>query len=187
LAICFTAYHGLMHIGELVVPDDAKHLSIHKLTLRRTVKITDDNNSHTFEFLLPTHKTDPLFHGSSVIIQARAAPLDPKSIFIHYLNLRDSCFPFLPLLWLRRSGLPPSCSWFISKLHLHFPPEISGHSFHSGGATRLALAGVPDDKIKMIGRWSSEAWRIYVRKNPVVLLAKVSSSSSIFDILLNDS
>ena len=33
LAICFTAYHGLMHISKLVVPDDPKHLSIHKLTL----------------------------------------------------------------------------------------------------------------------------------------------------------
>src|SRR5258708_26928484 len=33
LAICFTAYHGLMRIGELVIPDDCKRLNFRKVIL----------------------------------------------------------------------------------------------------------------------------------------------------------
>ena len=111
-----------------------------RYTLHQTVKITDDGNLHTFEFLLPTHKTNLLFHSSSILIQACAAPLNPKSVFTCYLTVCDSLFPFLPLLWLCKNSLPPSHSWFINKLHSHFPPEISGHSFCSGGVMHLTLA-----------------------------------------------
>src|SRR5258708_3037314 len=64
--------------------------------------------------------------------------------------------------------------------YLFIPKEFSRHSFQAGGATHLAAVGIPNDKIQAMGHWSSEAWRSYVRKNPVVLLANVSPSS-VFD------
>ncbi|KAF9503313.1 hypothetical protein BS47DRAFT_1282181, partial [Hydnum rufescens UP504] len=63
-------------------------------------------------------------------------------------------------------GSIPTQSWFISLLQSIFPKEIAGHSFHSGGVTHLALMGVPNDKIKAMGHWSSEAFRMYIRKDP---------------------
>ncbi|KIJ24417.1 hypothetical protein M422DRAFT_194709 [Sphaerobolus stellatus SS14] len=47
--------------------------------------------------------------------------------------------------------------------------DVAGHSLHSGGATALALAGVPDNAIQAMGRWSSDTWRIYIRKHPVLI------------------
>jgi hypothetical protein len=41
----------------------------------------------------------------------------------------------------------------------------------AGGATSLAEAGVPPATIQAMGRWSSHAFQIYIRKNPVVLHA----------------
>ena len=41
--------------------------------------------------------------------------------------------------------------------------EFAGHSFRIGGATDLALAGVPDHEIQAAGRWTSEAFKRYMR------------------------
>src|SRR5258708_3606682 len=180
LAICFMAYHGLMRLGEIVTPDNPKMLNFRKLSLRRTVEFIQNNSIRAFKFNLPTHKADRRYHGNSIIIQSRHSPLDPVSVFSCYLDARDSSFFFLPHLWLRQDGSFPSRSWFTHKLHLFLPKEFSGHSFRAGGATHLAAVGIPNDKIQAMGRWSSEAWRSYVRKNPVVLLANMSPSS-VFD------
>jgi integrase len=37
------------------------------------------------------------------------------------------------------------------------------HSFRRGGATAALRAGVPEEFIKLQGRWKSDAWRLYVR------------------------
>jgi hypothetical protein len=74
----------------------------------------------------------------------------------------------------------------ISTLHnqvlrAFFPDSISGHSLRAGGATSLAASGVPFDRIRAMGRWSSDAFRIYVRKNPALLHALVFNGRSIHD------
>ena len=49
----------------------------------------------------------------------------------------------------------------------------SGHSFGIGAATAAAMAGVPADTIKMLGRWESDAYRLYIR-TPRETLAAIS-------------
>lgn len=39
----------------------------------------------------------------------------------------------------------------------------SGHSFRIGAASAAAAVGVPAYFIKMLGRWSSDAYHLYVR------------------------
>ena len=49
----------------------------------------------------------------------------------------------------------------------------SGHSFHSGTATMAAKRGVQDSTIRMLGRWRSDAFQLYI-KTPRHQLAIVS-------------
>ena len=182
LAICFTAYHGLMKIGELVIPDDPKRLNIRKTILRHTIKISHKNSIRTYEFELPTSKSNQRFFGNTILIQARTGSLNPFAIFEGYLAQRDHLFPFFPQLRVRKSGHLPSRSWFTRRLRTILPTDFSGHSFRAGGAMRLAEVGVPEEKIQAMGRWSLEAWRIYIRKNPIILVAKASAPKSIFDL-----
>jgi hypothetical protein len=98
-----------------------------------------------------------------------------------YIDSRDALFPFHPQLWLKADGTIPLRSWFITRLHHYFGPDIAGQSMHAGGATAMAEAGAVPELIKGAGRWSSTSFERYIRKNPVVLHALILSRSSHYD------
>ena len=64
-------------------------------------------------------------------------------------------------------GTNPTRSFFIKQPRLFFKNDVSG----AGGATTLAKMGSPPSLIQAIGCWTSESFRIYVRKNPVLIQA----------------
>ena len=47
---------------------------------------------------------------------------------------------------------------------------FSGHSFHSGDATTAASRGI-NATIKMLGRWKSEAYQLYIETTREQLVA----------------
>ena len=169
LALLLTGFHALCRLGELVWPDKLAHQNYQKLSLRSSVTWPDNS----FSFFLPANKTDPFFEGNRIVIQHLDMSTDPFRPFTAYLHSRDHKFPYHPELWLRNDGSSPRRAWFIRRLHLFFPNEISGQSMRAGGATSLAEAGVPANHIQAIGRWSSETFKIYLRKNPVVVHALI--------------
>ena len=135
--------------------------------LRHSVRLHQEN----YSFFLPSHKGDRFFEGNTILVQKLNTPTDPYNPFIAYLRSRDKLFPIHPELWLTSSGRVPTRHWFISRLRAFFPNEIAGQSMRSGGATSLAEAGADLATIQAVGRWSSEAFRIYIRKNPVLIHA----------------
>ena len=104
----------------------------------------------------------------------------PWSPFTKYLALRDHRFPFRAELWLKEDGSIPTRASFLRFLRRHFSGDVGGHSLRAGGATALAEAGIPPHIIQAIGRWSSDAFQIYIRRHPVFLAALLYSSSRWF-------
>jgi hypothetical protein len=130
----------------------------------------------SYQFILPGHKADRFFEGSLVLIQATLTPDDPFSPFTSYLAKQDSVFSFCPELWLRACGSIPTRSWFLSHFLRHFHHDIGGHSLRAGGATALPEAGLPFQIIQALGRWSSDAFQIYIRRHPTLLAAQIPTS-----------
>ena len=165
-----TGFHALMRLGELVFPDRRVLRNYRKISLRHTVCILPDQ----YSFFLPSHKGDRMFEGNTVVVQKHDTPTDPYRPFLNYLQSRDALFPLHPELWLTSQGTVPTRHWFLQRLRLFFPSEdYAGHSIRSGGATSLAEAGVDLSVIQAVGRWASPAFKIYIRKNPVVLHARL--------------
>jgi len=167
VAQLLTGFHALLRLGELAFPDLISLRDHRKISLRHTVILLEDG----FGFLLPGHKADRNFEGSRIIIKPFPHCPDPTTRFKSYLASRDSLFRLRPELWLRADGSIPMRSWFIQQLRTFFPSNIAGQSMRAGGATTLAEAGVPAEQIQAIGRWASDAWKIYIRKNPVLITA----------------
>lgn len=169
-------FYGLLHLGELVSPDELRLRDSTKLSLRTSVTTT----ATTFSFLLQREKSDDRYEGNRIVVSSSITEPDPFFLFNAYLTSRDHHFPLHPLLWLRSDGTVPTRSWFIRRLSSVFRLDnVSGHSMRAGGATSLAAAGVPPDRIQAIGRWRSSAWQRYVRKNPALLQALLFHGRSI--------
>lgn len=169
LAITFTAFFALMRLGELVAHDSKALRSTRKMSKRFPLTIKVDH----YSFHLPMHKADRFYEGSTIVVPRRPDDVNPIPIFSHYTELRDARHRFHPLLWLREDGTVPTRSWYIARLRRHFPVDIAGHSLRSGGATMYALSGMPDDRIQALGRWASDTFKIYIRKNPILLQALI--------------
>ncbi|KAI0037988.1 hypothetical protein FA95DRAFT_1666756 [Auriscalpium vulgare] len=76
------------------------------------------------------------------------------------VNLRD------PRKTIGRASVrlsPESFSYFL--------PGHKGDRFFEGNTVVIARRRWPDDRIQALGRWTSDTFRIYIRKNPVLLQA----------------
>lgn len=58
------------------------------------------------------------------------------------------------------------------------PSSYRGVSFRSGGATALTDAGVPIEHIRMVGRWKSNAYKVYIRTSPQDLMKSLAKMRS---------
>jgi hypothetical protein len=171
-----TGVHGLLRLGDLTFPDSSSIREWRKVTRRNTLDI----RPHQYSFVLPAHKADRFYEGNKVVVCAfessdSSPPFDPFPSFFRYLHSRDSLFPASSPLWLTSEGKIPTRSFFMSRFHALFSKSYGGASMRAGGATHLAMNNTPPELIRAMGRWSSNAWEIYIRLHPALLRSLLHS------------
>ncbi|KAG1829990.1 hypothetical protein EV424DRAFT_1378728 [Suillus variegatus] len=57
--------------------------------------------------------------------------------------------------------------------------NLKGHGLRIGGTLEYLLRGVPFDVVKSMGRWSSEAFTVYLRKHALILAPYLQESSAL--------
>ncbi|KIM36874.1 hypothetical protein M413DRAFT_31273 [Hebeloma cylindrosporum] len=174
VAMLLTGFFALMRLGELSFPDDKSLWDWCKVIRRDTVRVCLD----MYEFHLPHHKADRYFEGNRIIIQKDQFRHNPLSHFIAFLRSRDRLFPLSSPLWIMANGHVPTRSFFTSRLRRFFDASVAGQSMRAGGDTSLAEHGTPPSIIQALGRWSSQAFIIYIRKNPALIQAMLYSDCS---------
>ena len=63
--------------------------------------------------------------------------------------------------------------------------NYSSHSFRIGAATSASAAGIPDSFIRTLGRWSSDAYLVYIRTAQETLRSAASRLASVTRPALN--
>ena len=165
VAMLITGFFGLLRLGEMTFPDDTSLHNWKKVIRRNTVRVLESQ----YEFLLPGHKADRFFEGNKIIIPAHRFRLHPGLHFSRYLSSQDALHPIASPLWLTEAGFVPTRSFFIARLRQFFASDVAGHSLRAGGATALAEHGVSPSIIQAAGRWASDAFLLYICKNPTLL------------------
>ena len=167
-----TGFFALMRLGELSFPNSIKLHNWKKVSKRSSVVFSPEQ----YEFHLPGHKADQFFEGNRIIVRKQHySDINPVEFFSEYISSRDSIFPLLSPLWLTSKGTIPTRDFFVKRLRRFFNNNVAGQSMRAGGATSLAEHGVSPAYIQLIGRWSSNAFFIYIRKSPVLIQALLYS------------
>ncbi|KAK4698077.1 hypothetical protein P7C70_g8110, partial [Phenoliferia sp. Uapishka_3] len=163
--ICALGFCGIMRLGDGLIEYDKKEDREWRKVIKRSSVVLEPHVK--VQFFLPYHKGDRYYRGNHIILKPENSPSDFSivDLFQLYLRRRDALFPANDRLLIRKNGKPPLRSWVVPLIR-KVAPGVSGHGLRAGGATWLAMRGVPSDIIKRLGRWTSETWEVYIRDHP---------------------
>ena len=131
-----------------------------------SVQLSDDR----LQLSLPASKTDPFRQGVTLTIAATGDEACAVAALIH-LFARFPAPLNSPLFDTRhgfsRQLVTDSLRGILRELG--FTGNYSGHSFHRGTATSAREAGLSDSEIQLLGRWKSDAYKLYIQANPAII------------------
>ena len=167
----------LLRSGELTVPEGTSYNQDTHMSLE-DVAVDNKKDPQMLQVRLKTSKTDPYRRGIDVYIGRTENKLCPVTTVLAYLKSRGAGKgpPFQ-----LQNGRPLTRARFVIEVKKALDragiksTHFSGHSFRSGAATTVAARGIGDATIKMLGRWNSSAYQVYI-KTPRAHLAKVASA-----------
>lgn len=167
-ALCM-GVHGLFRLGELLPPAAEKR----DLT-NGDIKWVSEKHASV---RLRTSKTDPFGKGVLVNLFATGDDTCPVAALKSVWNLQNEAgMPLGPddPVFKNRSGVVGKKSVValmkrtVAAVAKEFPAlgleskDFAGHSLRRGGATSLALRGVRESVLRMLGRWKSDAVNLYI-------------------------
>lgn len=159
------AFFALTRIGEITAAktlfDAARNMT------RGDVKIHRDSNGREFLSVRIKNSKTALWGQHQVIaVYATGCSMCPVAAIRHLTTVQPA--PDNAPIFTLRNGDPLTREAFVTmtrevlRLHGHEASTIMSHSFRKGGATRLAMAKVPEYVIKAAGRWKSGAYFSYI-------------------------
>lgn len=165
-AMCL-AYFGCLRSGELCLPDNTDFDPEINLAVRNVI-FNDAENY--FVLFLSRSKTDRKNEGVSINVGCSNSDTCAYCYMKCYLDTRILAHPLDPL-FVDPYGNVLSKSNFVSSVRMLLsmcgknPSLYSGHSFRAGAATDASDKEFHSHDIKLLGRWASNAFNIYLR-NP---------------------
>lgn len=175
-AACCMGFFGFLRAGEFTV-NSTFNPALHLMT--EDLQVDSAVNPHSLRVFIKCSKTDPFRQGVFIYLGRGSASICPIVAVMAYLRLRG---PGPGPLFMYKDGCLLSRTLLSSFLQTTLqsagiPGKFSGHSFRIGAATTAAQKGVPDHLIKTMGRWSSDAYQLYVR-TPVDTILTVAGRLS---------
>lgn len=170
---CRVAFAGFLRVGEFTYKrEDLGTPSIFLATKLTRSDIRFSSSLDHAQLTLKRSKTDRRHEGVHIILAKTgdgACPVDA----LQKLLLLDPRGPDAPLFSFHRKPFSRNnfLSTFSTKLRaLGLQTDgYSGHSFRKGAAQHAHDSGILDDQIQVLGRWTSEAFRVYFTTNASVL------------------
>ena len=162
-AACCTAFFGFLRAAEFTAPpsgfDANVHLSVTSVTVDKQ-PVPD-----TVYLRLARSKTDQFGKGCSIILARSNNVLCPVAALMSYLQLRG---PSPGPLFMQQDASPFTRGkldgrWQKILVAAGWQGHFTLHSFCVGAATTAATLNFPEYLIKALGRWSSDAYEVYLR------------------------
>ena len=168
-AACCLAYSALLRCGEFTTNGRPRG-GYDATNLRRSaVQLLPNASNPTHATItLPASKTDPFRKGVTITISA-APPGIPSCPVAALKALFDADpQPENAPLFHEDPNNALTRGFFIRTIRAallsagYDPAAFAGHSFRRGAASSAAVAGYSDYEIQLLGRWRSDAYKLYL-------------------------
>ncbi|KAG2056796.1 hypothetical protein BDR06DRAFT_879473 [Suillus hirtellus] len=167
-----TSFFTIARMGEFTVPslkdfNRQKHVTVGDI--RHEV---DRHGFNVTVFHLPRTKTSPT--GEDVYWATQSGLVDPLAALTNHLHVNNPSTSDALFSWRHVSGLHVlTHSAFLKCLKevstRSGQGDLKGHGIRIGSTLEYLLRGVPFDTVKTMGRWSSDAFVLYLRKHAIIL------------------
>ena len=169
-------YFGFFRPGEITVPSQAAYQPPGLHLSWGHVALDNPTEPAMIRVLLQRSKTDQLGKGVEVFVGKTGCDSCPVSAVAAYMvarrNQQGPFFKFKDGRPLTKSKFTHAVRDVLQKSGLPYQ-SFAGHSFRIGTATAAAKAGIEDSVIRMLGRWNSSAFLVYIQ-TPREQLAQIS-------------
>ena len=174
-AACCLAFFGFLRCGEFTVPaqatyDPEEHLSV------ADIAIDNRLSPSVIQVKIKQSKTDPFRQGVQLYLGKTDEVICPITGILPYLAIRGAkpgpLFILKDGTYLTRQQFAALLSHTLLQAGIS-DKRYTTHSFRIRAATSAKDSGISDVHIKMLGRWKSNAYQLYVR-TPKEQLAKLS-------------
>ena len=156
---------GFLRSGEITVRSDSAFDETRHLTFE-DVAVDQLTNPTTLRVGLKVSKTDPFRTGVDIFVGRTGCTLCPVMAMMDCLVTRGAgpgpLFIFQDRKPLTRERLVEWVRAALTSAGVDGAPFL-GHNFCSGAATTAASRGINDATIKMLSRWKSEAYQLYIK------------------------
>lgn len=162
-AACCCAFFGFLRAAEFIPPSSGFSSRIHL----SSDSITIDKSPVPDKVFLQLRysKTDQFGKGYTVVLARADSALCPVTALMTFMRLRGSragpLFIHADGSFLTRQKLNTRLQQLLAAAGWN--GRCTLHSFLIGAASTAASLGFPDYLIKALGRWSSEAYQVYIK------------------------
>ena len=131
---------------------------------------------------LPRTKASP--QGEDVCWAKQDGLMDPNTALAHHLEVNDPPQDGHLFAYRHKNGHQPlTKSKFLAELaraaRAAGLEPLHGHGIRIGSTFEYLLRGVPFDMMKVKGRWSSDAFTLYLRKHAQILAPYIQAAPAV--------
>jgi hypothetical protein len=188
VASCLTTiFYTAARTGEFTVRtltsfNPASHVKPSDVT-----QIADRNGLETTNFHIPCTKAS--LEGEDVYWARQNGPTDPESAWANHVRVNSPppdghLFAFR----FKKGYRPMTRSKFLSRLTAAAVSAglnpIQSHGIRIGATLEYLLRGIPFDVVKVKGRWSSEAFTLYLTKHAQILAPYMQAVPAVHETLI---
>ncbi|KAJ3779796.1 hypothetical protein GGU10DRAFT_381762 [Lentinula aff. detonsa] len=172
-----TSFFCAARVGELTVPTLKDFNPQKHVTTKQLRKAKDRNGFETTVIHIPATKSSPI-QGEDIYFSKQLGVADPDTWLKNHLalnepNAEEHLFTYSHVASNRTTRRPLTKSAFMQRVHRAARklslPIMQGHGIRIGATLEYLLRGVPFDAVRVIGRWKSDAFLLYLRKHAEIM------------------
>ena len=160
------AFYGFFRIGELAAKSARSVSTV--VQFSALTFLIDNGKPHFLRLVISEYKHNINNHPFEILIAREDCPAQfcPVQATLEYLALRGNrpgpLFCYCSLAPITADQFNAQLQRWLSFGGLD-TRRYKGHSFRLGAASHTADKGFPDVQIRTLGRWKSDAFKVYIR------------------------